>query len=137
LPKAKTVRSVIPLFFPNGDDQDKIFYSPKVLSFEKTKIGELSMGQLRYLELLLIGHLDHEFLLLDEPFSMIEPIFKEVIKNLLIELKGSKGIILTDHYYNDVLEIASEKFIIKNSEKIKVINRSDLVTHGYLKSNNN
>ena len=137
LPKDKKVRSIIPLFFPNGDDQDKIFYSPQVSSFERTKIGELSLGQLRYLELLLIGHLDHQFLLLDEPFSMIEPMYKDVIKNLLLELKGSKGIILTDHYYNDVLEIASEKFIIKNSEKIKIINRSDLVTQGYLKSTNN
>ena len=35
LPKGKTVRELIPLFFPNGDEQNKIFYSPQISIFEK------------------------------------------------------------------------------------------------------
>ncbi|CAH8285635.1 ABC-type multidrug transport system ATPase subunit [Mariniflexile fucanivorans] len=135
LPKELKVRSVIPLFFPNGDHQDKIFYSPKVSSFEKTKVGELSLGQLRYLELLIIGNLNHPFLMLDEPFSMIEPIYKDVIKELLLKLKESKGIILTDHYYHDVLEITNKNFVIREAEKIKIKDRDDLVKYEYLNSN--
>lgn len=135
LPKERKVREIIPLFFPNGDDQNKIFYSPKVSSFDKIKVGKLSLGQLRYLELLIIGNLNHKFLLLDEPFSMIEPIYKEVIKDLLLELKKSKGIILTDHYYNDVLEITDKNFVIKNGEKIQVLDKHDLVKNEYLRSN--
>ena len=104
-------------------------------SFEKIKIGKLSLGQLRYLELLIIGNLNHQFLMLDEPFSMIEPIYKDVIKSLLLKLKKSKGIILTDHYYNDVLEITDENFVIKDSEIIKVVDKSDLVKYEYLRSN--
>lgn len=135
LPKERKVREIIPFFFPKGDDQDKIFYSPQVSSFEKIKIGKLSLGQLRYLELLIIGNLNHQFLMLDEPFSMIEPIYKDVIKSLLLKLKKSKGIILTDHYYNDVLEITDENFVIKDSEIIKVADKSDLVKYEYLRSN--
>ncbi|MDO5981735.1 ATP-binding cassette domain-containing protein [Flavivirga spongiicola] len=135
LPKERKVREIIPLFFPNGDDQDKIFYSPQVSSFEKTKIGKLSLGQLRYLELLIIGNLKHQFLMLDEPFSMIEPIYKDVIKSLLLELKKTKGIILTDHYYNDVLQITDKNFVIKDSEIIEIIDKSDLVKYEYLRSN--
>ena len=135
LPKEQKVRTIISLFFPNGGDQDKIFYSPKVSSFEKTKVGELSLGQLRYLELLIIGNLNHPFLLLDEPFSMIEPIYKEVIKDLLLKLKESKGIILTDHYYNDVLEIATKNFVIKEAKKIEIKGKDDLVKYNYLNSN--
>ena len=135
LPKERKVREIIPLFFPNGDDQDKIFYSPQVLSFEKTKIGKLSLGQLRYLELLIIGNLKHQFIMLDEPFSMIEPIYKDVIKSLLLELKKTKGIILTDHYYNDVLQITDKNFVIKDSEIIEIIDKSDLVKYEYLRSN--
>jgi len=135
LPKERKVREIIPFFFPKGDDQDKIFYSPQVPSFEKIKIGKLSLGQLRYLELLIIGNLNHQFLMLDEPFSMIEPIYKDVIKSLLLKLKKSKGIILTDHYYNDVLEITDENFVIKDSEIIKVSDKSDLVKYEYLRSN--
>lgn len=135
LPKERKVREIIPFFFPKGDDQDKIFYSPQVPSFEKIKIGKLSLGQLRYLELLIIGNLNHQFLMLDEPFSMIEPIYKDVIKSLLLKLKKTKGIILTDHYYNDVLEITDENFVIKDSEIIKVADKSDLVKYEYLRSN--
>lgn len=134
LPKERKVREIIPFFFPKGDDQDKIFYSPQVPSFEKIKIGKLSLGQLRYLELLIIGNLNHQFLMLDEPFSMIEPIYKDVIKSLLLKLKKSKGIILTDHYYNAVLEITDENFVIKDSEIIKVVDKSDLVKYEYLRS---
>lgn len=134
LPKEKKVRSVIPLFFPNGDDQNKIFYSPQVSSFEKIKIGKLSLGQLRYLELLIIGNLNHSFLMLDEPFSMIEPIYKDVIKNLLLELKESKGIILTDHYYYDVLDISNKNFVMKDAEKIEILDKDDLVKYKYLRS---
>ncbi|WP_203256831.1 ATP-binding cassette domain-containing protein [Hyunsoonleella ulvae] len=134
LPKELKVRQIIPLFFPEGNDQDKIFYSPQVASFEKTKVGKLSLGQLRYLELLIIGNLNHQFLMLDEPFSMIEPLYKDFIKELLIKLKEVKGIIITDHYYNDVLEIVDKSFIIKNGTMKKVLSKNDLVKYKYLKS---
>lgn len=132
LPKEWKVREIIPFFFPNGDDQDKIFYSKQVSSFEKTKVGQLSLGQLRYLELLIIGNLKHKFIMLDEPFSMIEPIYKDVIKSLLLEIKETKGIILTDHYYNDVLEVTDRNFIIKDTEKIEIMDKSDLIKYEYL-----
>ena len=135
LPKERKVREIIPLFFPNGKDQDKIFYSPQISNFDNIKIGKLSLGQLRYLEILIVGHLNHPFLMLDEPFSMIEPIYKDVIKNLLLELKKSKGIILTDHYYNDVLQITNKNFIINKAEKIEIMDKRDLVKYKYLNSN--
>ena len=134
LPKEKTVREIIPMFFPSGEDQDKIFYAPKIASFEKTKAGKLSLGQLRYFELLIIGNLNHPFMMLDEPFSMIEPLYKSIIKNLLCHLKKTKGIILTDHYYNDVLEVSDRNFVIKDAEKIEVISKDDLIKYEYLNS---
>ena len=65
------------------------------------KIGKLSLGQLRYLELLIIGNLNHLFLMLDEPFSMIEPIYKNVIKECMsLRCRSMREvcIILTDQY---------------------------------------
>lgn len=132
LPKGLKVRETIPLFFPNGEDQDKIFYSPKVSAFENIQIGKLSLGQLRYLELLLIGNLEHNFLMLDEPFSMVEPLYKEVIKNLLLDHKKTKGIILTDHYYNDVLEITDKNYLINDGNFIKIKDIDDLIDFNYL-----
>lgn len=132
LPKRKKVRDMIPLVYPDGKDQDLIFYAPGVHGFENRRIGELSLGQLRYFELLLIGHLKHDFLLLDEPFSMVEPLYKEAIKNTLLHLKKSKGIILTDHYYEDVLAVSDRNFLIKDHNKITIADKSDLITHAYL-----
>ena len=132
LPKSMKVRDIIPLFFNDGEKQDSIFYAPKISTFEKKKIGHLSMGELRYLELLLIGNLDHPFLMLDEPFSMIEPLYKEIIKNILMKLKEKKGIIITDHYYTDVIEITDYNFLIKDGMKIDINNLNDLEKHGYL-----
>jgi ABC-type lipopolysaccharide export system ATPase subunit len=134
LPKEQKVRDVIPLFFPKGADQEKIFYAPKVSSFETVKVGKLSMGELRYLELLILAHLNHPFLMLDEPFSMIEPLYKDVIKNLLLKIKETKGIILTDHYYEDVLQITTKNFVIKDTEMIEIHSKSDLVQYEYLSS---
>jgi ABC-type multidrug transport system ATPase subunit len=133
LPKELKVRDAIPFFFKSGDDQDKIFYAPKVVSFENNKIGNLSMGQLRYLELLIVGNLNHPFLMLDEPFSMIEPLYKDVIKDTLVKFKETKGIILTDHYYDDVLQITNRNILIKDNQLIIINNIEDLRKNEYIK----
>ena len=134
LPKELKVREVISLFFENGDAQDAIFYAPRVASFDSKKINTLSLGELRYLELLLIGNLHHSFLLLDEPFSMIEPLFKEIIADFLMQLKKTKGIIITDHYYEDVLKITNRNFLIKNGNAIHIHDKNDLIKNEYLNS---
>ncbi|MDY8135245.1 ATP-binding cassette domain-containing protein [Aquimarina sp. 2201CG5-10] len=134
LPKEKTVRQIIPLLFPNGAQQDRIFYSEGIYKIENRKIGKLSLGELRYLEVLLLAHLDHQFLLLDEPFSMIQPIYKDQIKELLLSLKEKKGIFITDHYYDDVLGITDYNILIKNGDAVVITNKSDLKEHGYLTS---
>lgn len=134
LPKESKVRDIIPLFFPKGEEQDKIFYAEGIAAFDNRKIGKLSAGQLKYLEVLLLGHLRHPFLFLDEPFSLVEPSFIEKIKEFLISLKDHKGIVVTDHYYADVLDISTENFVIKHGKKFAIDNEEDLMKHEYLKS---
>lgn len=133
LPKELKVRDVIPFFFPHGEQQDRIFYSPLVVRFENLRVGKLSLGQLRYLEVLLVGNLQHPFLMLDEPFSMIEPVYKDAIKEMLVELKQTKGIILTDHYYDDVLQVSTRNFLLKEGKKVEVDDIHDLARNEYLK----
>ena len=87
LPKNIKVRDLIPIYFSDGKKQDNIFYDPLIAKIATKKVKELSLGQVRYLEVLLIGNLNHPFLMLDEPFSMIEPLFKIEIKNLLNKIK--------------------------------------------------
>lgn len=133
LPKGMKVREIIPLMFPKGEEQDKVFYSEGVGKFDNIKVGKLSAGQLKYLEILLLCHLQHPFLLLDEPFSMVEPQYIEKIKELLLSLKPTKGLVITDHYYRDVLEVSDQSFVLKDGKLLKVENEEDLAAHKYLK----
>lgn len=132
LPKSLKVRDIVPLYFINGDMQDKILYDPFIARVANTKAGNLSMGELRYFELLLIGALPHPFLMLDEPFSMVEPLHREKIKEHLFKLKAIKGIILTDHYYNDILQTANQCLLLRNGKLVPVTAEEDLALHGYL-----
>lgn len=133
LPKHLKVRDIIPLFYEDGDDQDVIFRAPFIEKIAIRKAGTLSMGELRYLELLLIANLNHPFLMLDEPFSMIEPLYKEKIKELLTALREKKGIILTDHYYTDVLAISTKNMVIRKGVSTAIHSHKDLQNHGYLR----
>lgn len=132
LPKHLKVRDVIPVFFHNSEDQDRIFYIEHIAGMTDQNIGNLSMGQRRFLEVMLLLHLPHSFVLLDEPFSMIEPLYKEAIKTVLISLKAKKGILITDHYYADVLAI-SDRNLLLNEGKLHPVNHiNDLQEKGYL-----
>lgn len=133
LPKGMKVRDIIPMYY-KGDLQDKIFYAEGIHKITNTKTGNLSMGELRYFELLLVGNLNHPFLMLDEPFAMVEPLHKQKIKEFLIDLKAKKGILITDHYYNDVLSISTNNLVLKDGTFITVTDETKLKELGYLPS---
>jgi len=132
LPQDIKVRNVIPIYFQDGVSQDKIFYDPRIAKLENQRVGSLSHGERRYLEVLMISRLPQRFLLLDEPFSMIEPLYQDAIKDMLTTIKKDKGIILTDHYYFDVLQITDKNILIKDGKTIEVRDRKDLAENGYI-----
>ncbi|MCW3110508.1 MAG: hypothetical protein JWQ09_5014 [Segetibacter sp.] len=132
LPRTTTVRNLIPLYFPEGEKQNKLFYDQQINKIENQKVGVLSIGEQRYLQFLLILNLDHHFVLLDEPFSMLEPLYKDLIKEKIEAYRSHKGFIITDHYYTDVLQVANIKKLIKDGAMKTVKKDTDLVDFGYL-----
>ena len=86
--------------------------------------------------ILLIINLNHPFFLLDEPFTMLEPMHIESAKNILTKRKNDKGIIITDHYYRDVLELADKKIIIRDGISHEISNLEELYNYGYIPSRN-
>ncbi|HEY0245301.1 MAG TPA: ATP-binding cassette domain-containing protein [Mucilaginibacter sp.] len=131
LPKYTKTKDIILMYLPL-EKQKKVFYSKGVEEMIQKRVSELSSGQQRYLQLLLLLNLDHAIILLDEPFSMIEPLYKELIKEKLMEYREYKGFILTDHYYRDVLEICDRNYLLKDCRMIPIANNQDLVDLGYL-----
>ena len=102
LPINSRVRDLIPIYYQNQKEQDTIFYDPQIALISSKRIKELSIGQLRYLQVLLIGNLDRDFILLDEPFSMIDPLYKDKISELLLKLKQNKGIVLLSCHFGSL-----------------------------------
>lgn len=60
----------------------------------------------------MITGLPVKFVLLDEPFSGIEPIYKEMIKDLIHFHKKEKGFLITDHNYMDIIHTSDVLFLI-------------------------
>jgi len=95
-------------------------------------VGQLSGGELRMLETLVIIYNKADFILLDEPFTHISPVQTEFFKPVIKNCAKRKGIIITDHQYYNVLDV-SDRLIILDNGCTKPVNHVDeLVTYRYL-----
>lgn len=133
LPAGLRVRDLIPIYARSERAQDAIFYTPQVAAVTSRFVGQLSHGERKFLETVLIAHGPHPFLLLDEPFSMLDPLQIEAMKNFLGAIKDQKGIIITDHYYADVLDISDKKIILAKGISQSVTSLTDLKNFEYLR----
>lgn len=98
------------------------------------KIGNLSGGNRRLAEALLIIYSDAKFVLLDEPFSQLSPLLIEEIKTNINLMLSYKGFVITDHYHQHVLNNASRTILLHNGCNYDINNLEDLQLHGYLPS---
>lgn len=96
------------------------------------KIRDLSGGELRYLEILLVLNNTSKFVLLDEPYTGLSPIMIEKINNLIAINATNKGIIVSDHSYDNVLKISSRLIVLKNGKTHVITNNKQLFELGYL-----
>ncbi|MCX6334923.1 MAG: ATP-binding cassette domain-containing protein [Bacteroidia bacterium] len=131
LPKHLTVRKIIQLF--NQNPQGPAFGEDDVLSkVYNTKISKLSGGEIRYLEVKLILNMEVKFLFLDEPFNGISPVHIDLIKEMIRKESINKGIVLTDHDYRNVLDVAN-KYMILFDGGIKILkSKEDFIYWGYI-----
>jgi len=132
LPMQVKVRDLIAMFVKDAEGQDKIFYAKGISALETKNVGSLSLGQQRYLQFHLILNLKHTFMLLDEPFSMIDPLYNDLIKEELVERKSSKGFIITDHYYTDILGVSDRVCLLKDNKIASINATEELQSEGYI-----
>jgi len=131
LPKHLKVSNVIDLYF--GRDKVKIIANDKTVEkIINTKIKNLSGGELRYLEIKLLANLKAQYLLLDEPFNGVSPIMIEDLKKIILESSSTKGIILSDHDYRNVLAVANKIYVLKDGHIKKIEDKRELVRYGYI-----
>jgi lipopolysaccharide export system ATP-binding protein len=93
---------------------------------------ELSGGELRQLEMLMIMHSPADFILMDEPFTHISPVQTDAFKDLLRETAKTKGIIITDHQYYNIIDVSDRLILLNNGNTKHITSPDELVTYGYL-----
>ncbi len=98
---------------------------------EKTSVGNLSGGERRLIELYVIVKSASKFAMLDEPFTQLNPLQIEKVKELLEEEKVNKGILITDHMYRHTISICDSLYLLANGQTYLTKNVSDLETFGY------
>jgi ABC-type multidrug transport system ATPase subunit len=105
------------LLFPEGD----------------ARFGDLSGGTKRLFEILTLLAAETHFTLLDEPFSHIMPIHLDYIREAIQRSAKVKGVLVTDHKYQHVLDLADTLYLIYQGTSRIVSGREDLVRYGYIR----
>src|SRR5205823_7120931 len=114
------------------------------LGLEKVRRNKgytLSGGERRRVEIARSLVIEPSFLLLDEPFSGIDPIQVLELQRIIFDLKRSGiGILVTDHNVRETLMVTDRAYIINNgcifrSGRPEVLSRDPEVKRVYLGEN--
>jgi ABC-type lipopolysaccharide export system ATPase subunit len=104
---------------------------PEFASKYNTTIGDLSGGEFRLVELYVIIKTPSQFAMLDEPFTHLSPVQIEKVKELLLETKKQKGLLITDHLYQQVTGISDSLYVLANGITHITQSMDDIETLGY------
>lgn len=95
------------------EKRDFLLEKLKVTHIRKSEGGRLSGGERRRVEIARSLASEPKFLLLDEPFTGIDPKVKEDIQHIIRQLASDGiGILITDHNVRETLEITDIAHII-------------------------
>lgn len=134
LPKNVKVENLIKLFCNNENYQ-----TLKDLNIIKPLLdatpNKLSGGEVRLLETLLIIYSSAEFVLLDEPFHSLSPKMVSAVKDIIKEQSKLKGFIISDHLYQDVLEVSDEIYLLSDTYLKPIKDLTELQRFNYLPKN--
>lgn len=92
------------------------------------KVKDLSKGNRQKIQFIVSNLHDPEFLILDEPFSGLDPISVEELKKCILELKyEGKTIIFSSHRMDHVEELCDEIIILNEGETVLQGNLKNIV----------
>ena len=116
-----------------GVDYDGLVtFDTKYHTYQHKTFNELSGGEARIVEMYLVLMSDADFCILDEPFSNIAPNCVDKMQSLIQTQKKNKGIIISDHLYEDILEVTDDLFLLRDGYTFPIKSRDDLIRNGYI-----
>ncbi len=90
-----------------------------MLSHSGKRIEELSKGMGQIIQFIITIIHNPELIVLDEPFSGLDPVNTEILKKMLINLRGQgKAIILSTHQMNQVEELCDRILMIDGGHAV-------------------
>jgi len=116
--KTTTFNMIVGLLSPNNGDiilGDRTNFS--LLHVKNQKAYTLSGGERRRVEIARALISNPKFLLLDEPFTGIDPISRVELQELILHLKEKGiGILISDHNVRETLEITDHAYLIYDAK---------------------
>lgn len=109
-----------------------IEYFPDFEKYYNLKLRSLSGGEKRIIEIYSILASKTLFCMLDEPFSQVMPIHIDALKSIISKEKENKGILITDHLYEHIIDVCNEIYVIANGKTYLTKDKNDLIKLGYL-----
>jgi len=121
----ETMRNVI----EKGENGlEKILYEFGLDKLAKAKAYTLSGGERRRLEIARALIMNPDYILMDEPFTGIDPLAIYDIQEIILSLKKrGLGLLITDHSVRETLKITDRTYIIENGRILKEGLSDDLV----------
>jgi ABC-2 type transport system ATP-binding protein len=90
-----------------------------MLSHKGNKIEELSRGMGQIIQFIVTIVHDPELVVLDEPFSGLDPVNTELLKSIFANLRNQgKAVILSTHQMNQVEELCDRILMIDNGRSV-------------------
>lgn len=126
LPTSSLVKHMIDFMIGDATYRALLYENEVLKPILKNKIAEISGGELRYLEILLLLHQPATFILLDEPFTGLSPFLKEKIQEHIVDSSRQKGILISDHDYMNVLDISNQLMLLENGGCRRIEKKEDL-----------
>ncbi|GAB2640104.1 ATP-binding cassette domain-containing protein [Emticicia sediminis] len=80
------------------------------------KMEILSGGQRRLVEIIIFIYSESHFIILDEPFTHLMPLQIEKLKELFVSYKDQKCLIISDHQYKHIIDIADNIYLLKDAK---------------------
>jgi ABC-2 type transport system ATP-binding protein len=124
--KLKVLESIVYLASLKGmnrhsaeEKADELLSRTGMLPHKAKKIEELSRGMGQIIQFIVTIIHDPQLLILDEPFSGLDPVNTELLKGMLADLRNQgKAIILSTHQMNQVEELCDRILMINNGQDV-------------------
>jgi lipopolysaccharide export system ATP-binding protein len=101
-----------------------------ITKLRKSKAMSLSGGERRRLEIARALVSEPQIILLDEPFTGIDPVTIDSIQAIIRDLRDRGiSILITDHQVRETLEITDRSYVIRGGQVLCHGNRNEVLNH--------